>query len=100
MAMRHSAHSGAQSLEAQEPERRTHAKFSVEGLLRIAYQREWEILLVRPDRLGGRVKDDHFFDAGKFDLGSTIAQLGKVRVADGAVHEPPQLQVDEAVAVR
>src|SRR5438876_410654 len=58
MAMRHPAHGGAQGLAAQEPKRRFHAKFFVEGLLRIANQHEWNILLVRPDRLSGGVKDD------------------------------------------
>src|SRR5207302_7595293 len=38
MAMRHPAHGGAQGLAAQEPKRRFHAKFFVEGLLRIANQ--------------------------------------------------------------
>src|SRR2546429_9900978 len=63
MAMRHPAHRGAQGLEANEAKRRFHAKFFVEGLLRIANQHEWNILLVRPDRLSGGVKDDHLFDA-------------------------------------
>src|SRR3989442_5372135 len=74
-------------------------KFFVEGLLRIANQHEWNILLVRPDRLSGGVKDDHLFDACRFDLVSTPAQLGNVRVADRAVHEPPELQMDETVRV-
>src|SRR5438874_13842264 len=99
MAMRHPAHGSAQGLEAQEPKRRFHAKFFVEGLLRIANQHEWNILLVRPDRLSGGVKDDHLFDARRFDLVSTPAQLGNVRVADRAVHEPPELQMDETVRV-
>src|SRR5438128_2742102 len=99
MAMRHPAHGGAQGLAAQEPKRRFHAKFFVEGLLRIANQHEWNILLVRPDRLSGGVKDDHLIDARRFDLVSTPAQLGNVRVADRAVHEPPELQMDETVRV-
>src|SRR5258708_16138444 len=99
MAMRHPAHAGAQGLEAHEPKRRFHAKFFVEGLLRIANQHEWNILLVRPDRLSGGVKDDHLFDARRFDLASTPAQLGDVRVADMAVHAPPELQMDETVGV-
>jgi hypothetical protein len=99
MAMRHPAYAGAQGLEAHEPKRRFHAKFFVEGLLRIAHQREWNILLVRPDRLSGGVKDDHLFDARRFDLASTPAELGNVRVADRAVHEPPELQMDETVGV-
>src|SRR2546428_10901244 len=76
MAMRHPAHGGAQGLEAHEPKRRVHAKFFVEVLLRIANQHEWNILLVRPDRLTGGVKDDHLFDAPRFDLTGTPAQLG------------------------
>src|SRR5262249_50790879 len=72
-------------------------KFFVEGLLRIANQREWNILLVRPDRLHGGVKDDHLFDTCRVDLASTSAQLSNVRVANRAVHEPPELQMDEAV---
>src|SRR5262245_9216284 len=56
MAVRHPAHAGAQGFEAHEPERGFHAKFFVEGLLRIANQHEWNILLVRPDRLSGGVK--------------------------------------------
>src|SRR5437879_375026 len=99
MAMRDPPHGGAQGLAAQEPKRRFHAKFFVEGLLRIANQHEWNILLVRPDRLSGGVKDDHLFDARRFDLASTPAHLSNVRVADRAVHEPPELQVDETVRV-
>src|SRR5258708_17472993 len=99
MAMRHPAHPCAQGLEAHDPKRRFHAKFFVEGLLRIANQHEWNILLVRPDRLSGGVKDDHLFDARRFDLASTPAQLSNVRVADRAVHEPPELQMDETVRV-
>src|SRR5207302_9468696 len=99
MAMRHPAHGGAQGLEANEAKRRFHAKFLVDGLLRIANQHEWNILLVRPDRLSGGVKDDHLFDARRFDLASTPAQLGYVRVADRAVHEPPELQMDETIGV-
>src|SRR5438445_2554937 len=99
MAMRHPAHGGAQGFGAYEPKRRFHTKLFVEGLPRIANQHEWNILLVRPDRLGGGVKDDHLFDACRFDLASTPAQLGNVRVADRAVHEPPKLQMDETVRV-
>src|SRR2546428_12921961 len=99
MAMRHPAHGGAQGLEAHEPKRRFHAKFFVEGLLRIAHQQEWNILLVRPDRLSGGVKDDHLLDARRLDLPSPPAQFGKVRVADRAVYEPPKLQMDETVRV-
>src|SRR5713101_6549095 len=99
MAMRHPAHSGAQGLEADEPKRRFHAKFFVEGLLRIANHHEGDILLVRADRLRGGVKDDHLLDARRFDLASTPAHLGNVRVADRTVHEPPELQMDESVRV-
>src|SRR5215831_969007 len=99
MAMRQAAHGGTQSLEAQEPKGRLHAKFLVEGLLRITNQGEWNVLLVGPDRLGGGVKDDQLFDARRFDLVSTPAYLGKVRVADRAVHESPELQMDETVRV-
>src|SRR5437870_13360429 len=99
MAMSNPAHGGAQGLAANEPKRRFHAKFFVEGLLRIANQHEWNILLVRPDRLSGGVKDDHLFDARRFDPASAPAHLGNVRVADRAVHEPPELQMDEAVRV-
>src|SRR5258707_11559989 len=99
MAVRHPAHGGAQALGTQEPKRRFHAKFFVEGLLRIAHQHEWNILLVRPDGLSGGMKDDPLFDARRFDLASTPAQLGDVRVADRAVHEPPELQMDETVRV-
>src|SRR6266481_1916185 len=98
-AMRHPAHGGAQGHEANEAKRRFHAKFLVDGLLRIANQHEWNILLVRPDRLSGGVKDDHLFDAPRFYLASTPAQLSNVRVADRAVHEPPELQMDETVRV-
>src|SRR5438132_9320496 len=99
MAVSHPAHGGAQGLEANKPERRFHAKFFVEGLLRIANEHERNILLVRPNRCSGGVKDDHLFDARRFDLASTPAQRGNVRVADRAVHEPPELQMDEAVRV-
>src|SRR5215510_13546828 len=99
MAVRHPAHSGTQGFEAHEPERGFHAKFFVEGLLRIPNQHEWNILLVRPDRLRGGVKDDYLFDTRRFDLASTPAQLGNVRVANRAVHEPPELQMDETVRV-
>jgi len=57
MAVCHPAHAGAQGFEAHEPKRGFHAKFFLEGLLRIADQDEWNILLVRPDRLSGGVKD-------------------------------------------
>src|SRR5437016_11514862 len=57
------------------------------------------MLPVRPDRLSGGVKDDHLFDARRFDLVSTPAKLGNVRVADRAVHKPPELQMDETVRV-
>src|SRR5262249_24381593 len=67
--------------------------------VRIANQHEWNILLVRPDRLSRGVKDDHFLDARRFDLASTPAQLGNVRIADRAVHEPPELQMDETLGV-
>src|SRR5207245_9996092 len=99
MAMRHPAHGGAQGLEANEAKRRFHAKFLVDGLLRIANQHEWNILLVRPDRLSGGAKDDHHFDARRFALASTPAHLSNVRVADRAVHETPELKVDEKVRV-
>ena len=36
MAVRHSPHAGGQGFEGHEPERGFHAKFFVEGLLRIA----------------------------------------------------------------
>jgi hypothetical protein len=36
MAVCHPAHAGAQGFEAHEPKRGFHAKFFVEGLLRIA----------------------------------------------------------------
>src|SRR5512133_1543984 len=95
MAMRNPACPSAQGLEAaHEPKRRFHAKFFVEDLLRIANHHEWNILLIRPDRLSGGVKDDHLFDARRFDLASASAQLGNVRVADRAVYEPPELQMD------
>jgi len=45
------------------------------------------------------VKDDHFFDAGCFDLSSTTTQLGQMRVADRTVDEAAELQMDEAVRV-
>src|SRR2546427_8196915 len=99
MAMRHPAHGGAQGLEANEAKRRVHAKFLVDGLLRIANQHEWNLLLVRPDRLSGGVKDDHLFDGRRFDLASTPAHLRNVCTADRAVHEPPELQMDETVRV-
>src|SRR5438270_11866964 len=99
MAMRDPPHGGAQGLADQEAKRRFDAKFFVEGLLLIANQHEWNILLVRPDRLSGGSKDDHLFDARRFELVSTPAQLGNVRVADRAVHEPPELQMDETVRV-
>src|SRR5262249_48561624 len=51
MAMRDPAHSGAQGLKAHEPKRRFHAKFFVEGVLRIAEQHAWHSLLVRPNRI-------------------------------------------------
>src|SRR6516225_825233 len=44
MAVCHPAHAGAQGFEAHEPKRGFHAKFFVEGLLRIADQDEWNIL--------------------------------------------------------
>src|SRR5215467_16205786 len=79
MAMRNPARPRAQCLEAvQEPKRRLHAKFFVEDFLRISNQHEWNMLLVRPDRLRRGVKDDHLFDACRFDLASMPAQLGNV----------------------
>src|SRR5262249_57446161 len=90
MAVRHPAHAGAQGFEAHKPKRRFHAEFAVEGLLRIANQHEWNILLVRPDRLSGGVKADHLFDARPFHLAGTSAQLGDMRVANRAVHKPPE----------
>jgi len=45
------------------------------------------------------VKDDHLFDARRFDLASTSAQLRDMRIANRAVHEPPELQMDETVRV-
>src|SRR5438552_18879204 len=80
MAMRHPAHGGAQGFGAYEPKRRFHAKFFVEGILRIANQHEWNILLVRPDRHGGGVKDDILFDSLLFVLASTHVHLGIVLV--------------------
>src|SRR5438445_7077823 len=99
MAMRDPPHGGAQGLAAQEPKRRFHAKFFVEGLLRIANQHEWNILLVRPDRLSGGVKDDHLFDARRFALPSTPAHPCNVRVAARAAHETPALEVETASRV-
>ena len=46
MTLRHPAHAGAQGFKGHEPERGFHAKFFVEGLLRIANQHEWNILMV------------------------------------------------------
>ena len=45
------------------------------------------------------MKDDHLFDTRRFDLVSTPAHFGNVRVADRAVHEAPELQMDETVRV-
>src|SRR5579864_2506711 len=87
MAMPHAAHGGAQGLRGEKPKRRFHAKLFVEGLLRIANQLEWNILLVRPDRPGGGVKDDHLFNTRRVNFASAPAQLGNVRVANWAVHE-------------
>src|SRR5579859_3795445 len=99
MAMPHATHGGAEGLRGEKPRRRFHAKFFVEGLLRIANQLEWKILLVRPDRPGGGVKDDHLFDTRRFDFASTPAHFGYVRVADRAVHEAPELQMHEQVRI-
>src|SRR5262249_7259324 len=99
MAVRDPAYGGPQGLETHEAKRRFHAKFFVEGLFRIANHQEWNILLVRPDRLHGGVKDDHLFDACRFDVASTSAQLSNVRVANRTVHEPPELQMDEMVRI-
>src|SRR6185369_1069053 len=88
MPMRHPAHAGAQGFEGHEPERYSNAEVFVERLLRIANQQEWKILLVRPDRLRRGMKDDHLFDARRFDVASTLAQLGDMRVANRTVHEP------------
>src|SRR5262249_31836593 len=58
MAMGNPARPSAQGLEAaQEPKRRFHAILLVKVLLRISNQQEWNILLVRSDRLSGGVKD-------------------------------------------
>jgi len=46
------------------------------------------------------VKDDHLFDARRFDLANTSTHLSDMRVADRTVHEPPELQMDETVSVR
>src|ERR1043165_6868616 len=48
MTMRHPANGGAQGLECEKPKRRFDAKFFVEGILRIANQVEWNILLHIP----------------------------------------------------
>src|SRR5262245_63770136 len=88
MAMHHAAQGGGQGLEGEEPKRRLHAKFFVKGLLRVANQLEWTVLLVRQDRPGGGVKNDHLFDARRFDLASVPAQRGNVSVADRTVREP------------
>ena len=46
------------------------------------------------------MKHDHLFDALRFDLASPPAHFGNMPVADRAVHEPPELQMDETVRVR
>jgi len=100
MSVRYPAHASTQGLEAQEAKRCFHAEVFIEILVRIADQHEWNVLLIRPDRLCGGMEDDDLFDTRRLDLASASAQLSDMRIADWAIHEPPELQMDETVRGR
>src|SRR5215471_2879572 len=42
------------------------------------------------------MKHDHFLDAGSFGLSCAPLEFGDVRVANRAINEAPELQMDEA----
>jgi len=42
------------------------------------------------------MKHDHFLDAGSFGLSCAPPEFGDVRVANRAINEAPELQMDEA----
>jgi hypothetical protein len=43
------------------------------------------------------MKHDHFLDAGSFGLSCAPLEFGEVRVANRAINEAPELQMDEAL---
>jgi len=45
------------------------------------------------------MKHDHFFDAGSFGLSCASLEFGDVRVANRAINEAPELQMDKALYV-
>src|SRR6516162_968559 len=45
------------------------------------------------------MKHDHFLDAGSFDLARAPSGFGDVRIANRAVNEAPELQMDEAFCI-
>src|SRR5215467_3089330 len=46
------------------------------------------------------MKHDHFLDAGSFGLSCAPPEFGDVRVANRAINEAPELQMDEALWIR
>src|SRR5215471_14021895 len=45
------------------------------------------------------MKHDHFLDAGSFGLSCAPPEFGDVRVANRAINEAPELQMDEALCI-
>ena len=45
------------------------------------------------------MKHDHFLDASSFDLSCALPEFGDMRVANRAIHEAPELQVDKALRI-
>src|SRR5215471_16174557 len=45
------------------------------------------------------MKHDHFLDAGSFGLSCAPPEFGDVRVADRAINEAAELQMDEALCI-
>ena len=45
------------------------------------------------------MKHDHFLDAGSFDLSLALPEFGDMRVANRAIDEAPELQMDEALCI-
>jgi hypothetical protein len=45
------------------------------------------------------MKQDHFLDAGSFDLSRALPEFGDMRVANRAINEAPELQMDKALCI-
>ena len=45
------------------------------------------------------MKHDHFLDAGSLDFSCALPEFGDMRVANRAINEAPELQVDEALQI-